>query len=199
MPNTALSLFLSFLSLITTMLLVRYMDPPWWQRMLGPLFASAGLFVWLAAGHAAHRCRLATARPWLVLAAGWGFFLLLRLVFPPILPPPPDPFVEIPTLSHLDWHSLLFQWAPFPLFAHALIVFSRAFARELFMEEGSLFALVHLGGILATLPGVVQILLPLDFWFLVPVLFLAVTLPGITVFRRPPPRESNRFSKKTKT
>jgi hypothetical protein len=174
MPRPARAIPLSLLALFVTMLAVRFLPEPWWQRMLGPMFLCAGLLFWIGLTHGAARCRLQWLRPWIVLAGAWALFAVLRWRFPPILPPPQDPFIEKLPVLHLDWHTRLFAWLPLAAHLQALSDFSRGFAREAFARDRPGPALAALAGVCAALPGVIRPLPPLDFWLLVPICLLIV-------------------------
>ncbi|MBU1243618.1 hypothetical protein KKD52_17040 [Myxococcota bacterium] len=182
MPRPSVSIPLSLLALIISMMLVRFMPSPWWQRMLGPLFFCAGLFAWIGLGSAASRCRRDALRPWILLLGAWLLFAVLRWRFPPILPPPQEPFLEKLPVQHLDWHSLLFAWLPLSAFLQALSDFSRRFTREIFVRDRPRYGLIALLGLCAALPGAARPLPPLDFWFLLPiflVIVIAFSLPAL--------------------
>ncbi len=174
MPRPARSLPLAALALFAAMLAVRFLPPPWWQRMLGPLFFTIGLFAWIGFGHATSRCRREWAKPWLLLAGAWALFAVLRWRFAPIPPPPQDPFVEKLPVIHLDWHTLVFAWLPLAAFLQALSDFSRAFARDVLVRDRPLPGLAALAGACLALPGAVRPLPPLDFYLMLPVCLVAV-------------------------
>jgi len=174
MPRPTRFIPLSLVALFAAMIAVRFLREPWWQRMLGPLFFTVGLFAWIGIGQAASYCRRDQLRPWIHLAGAWALFALLRWQFPPIPPPPQEPFLEKLPVLHLDWHTLLFAWLPLAAFLQALSDFSRRFATELFVQNRPLRGLLALVGLCAALPGAARPLPPLDFWFLLPIFLVAV-------------------------
>ncbi len=153
-PSTGRLVALGVPAAFVLMVAVAKLPAPWWQRLLGPLFAAAGFFPWVALRHGLRRAP-ASLRPWIFLAAGGLVFLVLRVLFPPLPPPPPDPFIERLPVMHLDWHTRLFSWAPWPFFLHAFGLFSRSFVSSLFsVPLRVVAALPAIAGMCASLPGV---------------------------------------------
>lgn len=181
-PSTGRLLALGTPMAFVLVVAVAKLSDPWWQRLLGPLFAAMGFFPWVALRHAGRRLRAAW-RPWISLAAGGVAFFLLRHFFAPILPPLPDPFIERIPVKHLDWHTLLFSWMPWPFFLHAFASFDRAFVAAVMHAPVRLAASVAaLAGLCLAIPGVLLPARSLDFAIQFPLLLLAaaaIVLPSL--------------------
>lgn len=161
---------------------------PWWQRLLGPLFASLGFLLWVALRHVSRHIPVLW-RAWLSLAVGASAFFLLQAFFPPIAPPPPDPFLERIPLQHFDWHTVLVSWAPWTFFVHAFASFSRHFSRAIAHSPvQGVVALVALIGLCATIPGVLQIARDLDFAIQFPIILLAALAFAVPMLAKSPPK-----------
>lgn len=187
-PSTTRMLALGVPVAFLLLVAVAKLPDPWWQRLLGPLFAALGFFLWVALRHVS-RHRPVLWRAWLSLAVGASAFFLLQAFFPPIAPPFPDPFVERIPSRHFDWHTVLVSWAPWTFFVHAFASFSRHFSRAIANSPvQGVAALIALIGLCATIPGVLLIARNLDFAIQFPIILLAVSAFSVPMLAKLPPK-----------